>query len=189
MIQSYGGIFIFLVLILDSIPIVGSFIPGMMLILFAGFLARIGMISLWFVLFVVISAAICGDTLSYIIGRKHGYSFIQRFEDTFLFKKKHIERTKRLMHTHTKKVLILGRFNSITRPFTSFIAGSTHVPLKKFLWSNLLSGILWGSIFVILGFLIGENYVLASKYIGRSVFVLFIFLAVFLYFFIFYDTK
>jgi len=130
-----------------------------------------GVLEFGDVLFVSALGAILGDLIGYLLGRKHGYSFITAYGRYFFFKKQHFEKTKKLMNHHTGKTLIIGRFNSLTRAFAPFVAGSTNVSFPKFLVYNIVGGISWAAFFVLIGYIFGKSYEAASRYVGKFVFM------------------
>jgi undecaprenyl-diphosphatase len=66
---------------------------------------------------------------------------------------------------------MIGRFHSLTRAFAPFVAGSTNVPFLKFMTYNIIGGISWAISFITIGYIFGESYEIASKYIGRFIFI------------------
>ena len=127
----WGYVIIFLVAALEATPVFGLFVPGMIIVMTGGVLARLGILDIGDVIIVAAFGAILGDLIGYILGRKYGVSFLERYGKYFFFKKELFEKTKRLMNNHTGKSLIIGRFNSLTRSFAPFIAGSTNTPFER----------------------------------------------------------
>jgi undecaprenyl-diphosphatase len=136
-----------------------------------GVLVRTGILDIGDVIFFSILGAILGDLMGYLLGRKYGFNFITKYGKYFFFKKEHFEKTKKLMNHHTGKTLMIGRFHSLTRAFAPFVAGSTNVPFLKFMTYNIIGGISWAISFITIGYIFGESYEIASKYIGRFIFI------------------
>ncbi len=166
---------LFLATILEGIPPIGFIVPGQTIAVIAGFLAKQGILSLRRVIIIIALGAILGDVISYFLGREYGYSFIARYGKYFFFKKEQYEKTKRVMEKHAGKSLFFGRFYALTRPITPLIAGITDVPLGRFMFFNVVGGILWAICFVMIGYVFGSSYHLVSPYIGR--FLIFAFIA------------
>jgi len=184
LLNHWGYWIVFLAAILEANPITGLIVPGMTLVIFGGFLSKLGILDLGDVIILASLGAIIGDLIGYYLGKKYGYSFITKYGKYFFFKKEYFIKTKKLMNNHTGKSLIIGRFNPLTRAFAPFIAGLTDVSFIKFLAYNILGGISWAVSFVLIGFIFGESYEVASKYIGR-----FIFIAIILSILIIYSYK
>ena len=179
--NHWGYWFILIMATLEASPIFSILIPGQLIIIIGGFLAKLGILNLYETIFVAASGAILGDLIGYSIGRRYGYSFITRYGKYFFFKKKHFEKTKRLMNHHTGKTLIIGRFNSLTRAFAPFVAGSTEVPFFRFIVYNMIGGISWAACYVIIGYVFGRGYEVASRYVEEFVFFIFIAMIIIIY--------
>ncbi len=165
----WGYLVIFLAAVLESMPLFGLFVPGMVIIIAGGFMVKLGILDIGDAIVVAAAGAIVGDLIGYILGKKHGESFFSRYGKYFFFHKEQFEKTKKLMNNHTGKSLVIGRFNSLTRSFAPFIAGSTHTPFGKFLLFNIAGGLTWSVTFIMVGFVFGQSYELISKYIGEFI--------------------
>ena len=120
--------------------------------------------------------AIIGDFIGYIIGKRYGNGFMTKYCKYVFIKQEFIEKTKKLVKDHAGKALIIGRTNPITRALAPFIAGASDVKFMKFFVFNIIGGIIWAVGCVILGYLFGESYELVSKYLGKVVIGLIIFI-------------
>ncbi|TAK57011.1 DedA family protein, partial [Patescibacteria group bacterium] len=58
---------IFLVAVLEALPLVGTFIPGHSLVILSGFLVRLGTLKFWPVIVIVSLGAIVGDVCGYFV--------------------------------------------------------------------------------------------------------------------------
>ncbi len=187
--QIWGYPIIFIFALLEASPFFGIFIPGQTIVILGGFYAKLDVLNLYYVIFLSSLGAIIGDLIGYILGRKYGYSFIEKYGKYFFFKKEYFERTKKLLNQHTGKTIIIGRFNSITRAFAPFVAGSSKVPFKKFFFYNIIGGVGWGVSFSLIGYIFGEGYGLASHYINGFLLVFFLFGVIFAYFYLGYKKR
>ncbi|RME31412.1 phosphatase PAP2 family protein [Candidatus Woesearchaeota archaeon] len=167
--HHWGYWVILLAAMLEASPLFGLAVPGQVIVVLGGFLVKLGVLDIGDALFVAILGAILGDFIGYWLGKKYGYAFITRYGKYVLFRKKYFDKTKQLMRHHTGKTLFIGRFNSLTRAFAPFVAGASGVPLRQFLPLNILGGIAWGIVFIMIGYLFGSSYQLASRYIGEFV--------------------
>ena len=164
--QLWGYPIVFLAALLEASPFFGILIPGQTIVMIGGFFAKLGVLNIYYVIILSALGAIIGDFVGYILGRAYGYSFIKDYGKYFFFKEEYFKRTKELMNEHTGKTIIIGRFNSITRAFAPFVAGSSKVPFKKFFFYNIVGGISWGIFFSLVGYIFGKTYEVASKYIN-----------------------
>ena len=155
--------------ILESSPIFGLLVPGQTIVIIAGFLVKLQIIDFWDTVIIAFLGAFSGDLIGYFLGRKYGYSFLSHYGKYFFFKQEGLEKTKKLVNKHAGKTIIIGRFNSLTRAFAPFVAGSSNLPFFKFIFYNLIGGISWALLFVFVGYVFGESYEIASVYIGRFI--------------------
>ncbi|HLC61863.1 MAG TPA: DedA family protein [Candidatus Nanoarchaeia archaeon] len=182
--QLWGYPIVFLSALLEATPFFGIFIPGQTIVIIGGFFAKLDLLNLYYIMILASLGAIIGDLVGYILGRKYGYSFIRDYGKYFFFKKEYFKRTKELMNEYTGKTMIIGRFNSITRAFAPFVAGSSKVPFKKFLFYNIAGGISWGVFFSLVGYIFGKAYKVASRYINGFLLVFFIAAVLAAYFYV-----
>jgi len=187
--NHWGYWIVLIAAMLEASPLFGLFIPGQLIVIIGGFFVRLGIIDIGDTIFVAALGAILGDLIGYWLGRKYGYSFLTRFGKYFFFKKEYFDKTKILMNQHPGKTLIIGRFNSLTRAFAPFVAGSSNLPFAKFFIYNIIGGISWAITFVLAGYIFGKSYEIASKYIGRFIFIAIIVSIIFIYLYRFINKR
>ncbi len=167
--NHWGYVVIFFAAALEAVPLLGLFAPGMVIVVAGGFMVKLGILDIGDVIVVASIGAILGDLAGYFLGKKYGFSFLEKYGKCFFFREEQYKKIKGLMNNHTGKSLIIGRFNSLTRSFAPFIAGSTATPFGKFLLFNVIGGVVWAVTFVMVGFIFGQSYEAISQYIGRFV--------------------
>lgn len=160
-INNFGILLVFLATFLESSPVIGMFIPGSIIIFIAGFLSKLGFLNYWAILFFSISGAILGDVGSYLFGRYFGKEFLHKYGKYFLIKKEYIEMSCKIVNSHIGKSLVIGRLNPMTRTAAPFIVGAQKTSFWKFMFFNIIGGILWGFLFVSLGYILGHSYLIA----------------------------
>ncbi len=160
---------ILLVSLLEPLPIIGSFIPGQTLVLLGGFLVKKDILDFGDLVAFAAVGAVLGDLVGYLIGRRYGDGFLTKYGKHFFLKKERLEKVKALLHKYTGRTLVLGRFNSITRCFSPFLAGSSGVPFWKFLSYNIIGGLSWSLAFASIGFVFGKGFEIASRFIGQFI--------------------
>lgn len=163
--HHWGYFFVFLSTILEAMPF-GFLVPGHAFIIFSGFLAKIKIFDLFDIIFIASLGAVLGDFINYYLGKKYGYNFLNKYGCYFLFKKEYLDKTVKMMNEHTGKTLIIGRFNSITRSFAPFVAGTSNIPLTKFLYYNLIGGFSWATSSILIGYIFGHGFKLGARYFG-----------------------
>lgn len=155
--------------ILEGLPLVGSAIPGHTIIIFAGFLARTGVLHIVPITLLAALGAIAGDVIAFYIGVKYGYGFLDRFSRYFFISPEHIEKAKKVIEKHTGKALIFGRFNPVTRALTPFLVGASRVEPAKFWTYDIIGATSWAVISIGIGYMFGASYHVAAGYFGKFV--------------------
>jgi undecaprenyl-diphosphatase len=164
-----GYVFLFLVSTLEAVPVIGSAVPGHTAVILAGFLSRIGVLNVWFVMLIATLGAIIGDMIGYYIGRTYGLRIIERYRGRFFLRDEYIDKARSLISKHTGKALIIGRFNPLTRPFMPLLDGASHGQVGKFWFYNIAGGIIWAVSSVSLGYAFGVGYHAAAQIFGKAV--------------------
>ena len=144
--------------------LVGFFLPGDSLLVTAGLVASQGKLNIFYLNLLLIAAAIVGDSVGYFIGYQVGPKLFKR-EDSFFFRKSHVERTHRFFEKHGGKTIILARFVPIVRTFAPTVAGVGKMSYKKFLSYNVFGGILWVLSMTSIGYFLGRSVPNIEKYL------------------------
>jgi undecaprenyl-diphosphatase len=150
--------------LLESTFLIGTFVPGTVILLFFGFTASQGNVSLFWVICATSLGAVVGDFISYFIGR-YGSGFIK--ENKGILRLSHIEIGKAFFVKHGGKSVLLGRFISPLRQIIPFIAGAVHMSYRRFIYLNIAGAFLWATAYIILGYYFGANWELIDKVISR----------------------
>jgi membrane-associated protein len=152
-----GLVVLFLVVFAETGLLVGFFLPGDSLLFTAGLLCATGQFetNIWVLIATLIVAAVVGDQVGYLFGRKVGPALFKR-EESWFFKPKYIRQTEEFYNRHGGKTIILGRFVPIVRTFAPVIAGVAQFEYKTFVTYNVVGGVLWVSSMTIAGYLLGN---------------------------------
>jgi membrane-associated protein len=154
-IETLGLIGVVLITFAESGLFFGFFLPGDSLLFTAGLLASQHILSLYPILILCTFAAIIGDTVGYIFGKKVGPKIFTK-EDSIFFNKKHVQKSHEFFTKYGKKSIILARFMPIVRTFTPILAGVGSMDYKTFIRYNVFGGILWVFGITLLGYFFGK---------------------------------
>ncbi|MDA3855249.1 MAG: DedA family protein [Candidatus Woesearchaeota archaeon] len=167
---KFGGLpFLFLLVILEGNPLVGSFIPGQLLVIFVGFLiSTSGIFGLKSTVIVVFFGALLGDLIGYFMGKKLGVIGLTKFG--FSPETKIYKASKDFFEKYGAWSIFFGREFNLTRAFMPFFAGSFGMKFIEFLLISIFSCIVWSVLSVLLGYYFG--YFLVSNF---KFFMLFLF--------------
>jgi membrane-associated protein len=159
-----GYLGIFLIIFAESGLFFGFFLPGDSLLVTAGILAADHVFTFPFLLFIVITAAILGDTTGYGFGFFVGKKIFSR-ESSFFFRKEHLLKAQHFYTKHGPKAVVLSRFMPIVRTFVPIVAGAAFMHYKTFIRYNAIGGILWASLTLGLGYTLGKRIPDIESYI------------------------
>ncbi|MEP7292837.1 MAG: VTT domain-containing protein [Chloroflexota bacterium] len=152
---TIGYIILFIIIFAESGLLIGFFLPGDSILFPAGFLAYQGFFSLPVLMIVCGVAAILGDSVGYLFGRRVGRRLFMREDSTF-FKKKHLEAAEAFYEKHGGKTIVLARFIPIVRTFAPIVAGISDMHYRRFVTYNVVGGILWACGVTLAGYLLGS---------------------------------
>ncbi len=165
-ITGYLGLFV--IIFSESGVFFGFFLPGGSLLFTAGLLASQGLFNIYWLVLVVASAAILGDSTGYWFGKKVGNKIFTK-EDSLFFNKKYLEKTKMFYEKYGPMTIVIGRFVPIVRTFAPILAGVGKMNYKKFLAYNILGAFFWAVGLALLGYFLGTTIPGIEKYITQIV--------------------
>ncbi|MEU9013831.1 VTT domain-containing protein [Streptomyces sp. NPDC048479] len=158
LIGTFGLIGVLVIVFAESGLLIGFFLPGDSLLFTTGLLVTTGSLNslpLWAVCALVVLAAVVGDQVGYLFGRKVGPSLFKR-PDSKLFKQENVEKAHEFFEKYGPKSLVLARFVPIVRTFTPIIAGVSRMNYRSFITFNVIGGTLWGAGVTLLGAALGN---------------------------------
>jgi len=175
-----GGLpLLFFLVFLEGNPIIGSFIPGQVLVIFMGFLISTGPPYLILVsIFGVFISAFLGDIIGYYMGKVLGVKGLAKFglsKDNAMYKS-----SNSFLKKYGVSAIILGRQLNPTRAFMPFLAGSLKMKTYKFLLVSAISCFIWSTLSIYLGYYFGNIIVnnfnfFAEFLIAFCVYIAFVF--------------
>ena len=168
---------IFLISSFDAVLGIGFFAYGEIFFTLAAILAGVGIFDVWIVALVLALGGVLGDSASFVMGRRRGIAIIKTGNK--LFHSRRHQRGERFFEKYgIRSVFFAGLF----RPFSSaphLWAGIHKTSYQRFLTYDIPGVIVGIGKFILIGYLIGNNYreILsgAQQYSATLVF-LFIFL-------------
>ncbi|MDO8661270.1 MAG: DedA family protein [Candidatus Woesearchaeota archaeon] len=145
---------LFLVIFAETGLIVTPFLPGDSLLFATGAFASTGSLNIWFLWFLLCVAAILGDTVNYWIGQRISKALFT--ENSFWFRKQHLDSAEEFYAKHGKKTIVIARFVPLMRTLAPCVAGMAGMHYKTFLGYNIVGGIVWVSLFLFAGYFFGS---------------------------------
>jgi membrane-associated protein len=156
LIEAFGTIGLFVIVFAESGLLFGFFLPGDSLLFTAGLLASRGVLNFPVIAVGCALAAIAGDQVGYVIGRKAGPALFKR-PDSRLFHKKNVDRARVYFEKNGPRTIILARFIPVIRTFAPVVAGVGQMDYRKFVTYNVVGGVLWGAGVTTAGYILGES--------------------------------
>ncbi|MDR1585148.1 MAG: DedA family protein, partial [Prevotellaceae bacterium] len=104
---------------------------------------------------IIIIAAVLGDSVNFEIGKYFGAKIFGN-PDSKIFKQTYLQKTHEFYEKHGGKTIILARFVPIIRTFAPFVAGMGRMTYKYFITHNIIGGIIWVTLFIFLGYFVGN---------------------------------
>jgi membrane-associated protein len=155
-ISQYGGwtyAILFAVIFVETGLVIMPILPGDSLLFAAGtFAALPDGLNIWYLIILLIVAAILGDTVNYAIGHYLG----ERAYNIKWIKKEYFEKTHAFFEKHGGKAIFLARFAPIVRTFAPFVAGIGKMNYRYFVTYNVIGGIVWVLLFTFAGYFFGN---------------------------------
>jgi membrane-associated protein len=143
---------------------VGFFLPGDSLLVTAGIFAGQDVLPLRWLLIPGILCAIVGDQLGYWIGRSAGPALYRR-EDSFFFRRSHLQRAHDFYEKYGGRAVILARFVPIVRTFCPPVAGAARMNYSTYLVYDIFGGTIWISSMLLGGYIAGSRIPNISQYL------------------------
>lgn len=166
--QQYGTavhFILFAIIFAETGLVVTPFLPGDSLLFAAGALSAISdsQLSLLNLMWMLSLAGILGDSVNYSIGRRLGPRVFQ-FEKSRLLNKEHLIRAQRFYEKYGSAAVVLARFVPIVRTFAPFVAGVGEMNYRRFLFFNVLGGLIWVNLFLLGGYWFGNLPAVKSQF-------------------------
>jgi membrane protein DedA with SNARE-associated domain len=143
----YGYLVVFVGVLLEN---AGLPVPGETVLLGGGAMAQYGRLSLARVIVTAMVAAVIGDNIGFVIGRRGGRALAER---------------------HGWKVgltVFIARFVTGLRVFCAVLAGASGLRWRTFLLYNALGAVVWSIAIAFAGYSLAYSWDTLERWIGRS---------------------
>ncbi len=159
-ITQYGYLAIVLLLVFG---IVGLPVPDETLLTFTGFLVYKGNFSLPLAFGAALLGSLTGITLSYTLGRTFGLTLIHKYGRYIHLTEAHVEKAHAWFARVGHWGLTFGYFVPGFRHLTAYAAGMSAVEPPQFAVFAYSGGVLWVSVFLSLGYFLGDRWEAVEK--------------------------
>ncbi|GAA1878743.1 DedA family protein [Lapillicoccus jejuensis] len=142
-------------------------VPSELVLPLAGFAASQGTFSFVGALFWTTLGSLVGAWVVYAVGaalgRERTRALVARVP---LLKVEDVDRSEAWFARHGAKAVFFGRMVPLFRSMISVPAGIQRMPLPLFLGLTALGSLVWNTVFVTAGYLLGESWYLVEDYAG-----------------------
>ncbi|MBB5782201.1 DedA family protein [Nonomuraea jabiensis] len=142
-------------------------LPSEVILPLSGFTASRGEMDLLDVLVCTTLGSVIGALALYwvgaLLGRERTLAIAAKLP---LVKTSDIEKTEAWFLKHGRKTVFFGRMIPLFRSLISVPAGVERMPLVPFTLLTATGSLIWNTIFVMAGYLLGENWSLVEAYVG-----------------------
>jgi membrane-associated protein len=136
--------------------LIGFIFPGETAVILGGVAASRGHVNIVTLIVLVVVCGIAGDSVGYLVGRKWGRRLI---ETRVLRARRHlIDAVLKQLRRRGATAVVLARFTAFLRAIVPGLAGMSEMPYRVFLPANAAGGVVWGTGFCLLGYLVGHAY-------------------------------
>ena len=155
---------------LETGAFIGLIAPGETTVIVGGVIAGQGEISLFVLIAITWACAVAGDLASYTAGRKLGRAWLLRHGERVKITEARLEQVEDFFEKRGGVTILVGRFIGFVRALAPFIAGTSRMPLRRFLPYDVLGAGAWAATFATLGYVFWHSFDQLTTYVSRGLF-------------------
>ena len=145
-----------LLFLLVGIESSGIPLPGETALVIAGVAAARGRLSIVWVIVIAAAAAVIGDNLGYLAGRRVGKRLWLSGRWGHARRERWLEEVQRFMSRHGSVAVVVGRWITVARYTVAWAAGINHMNWWRFALLNAVGGISWVITIGLAAYVFGE---------------------------------
>lgn len=139
----------------EAAVMLGFVLPGETAVIVGGVLASRNHVALPIMVVVVVASAIIGDSVGYEVGKHLGPKILTL--KPLRQRAASIDRGREFLRHRGMVGVFIGRFTALFRAMVPGLAGMSNMPYPKFLVANAAGGIIWGTLYTLLGYFVGQS--------------------------------
>ncbi|MDX1381245.1 MAG: VTT domain-containing protein [Xanthomonadales bacterium] len=162
---GWGFVTMLVIAMVESLVLIGFFIPGIIILFGFGMLIGFGVLELAPLWLAGSLGAVLGDGLSYWLG----YHYREKLAGAWPFSRypELLERGRLFFRRHGGKGIIAGRFIGPIRPFVPVAVGMLRFPPRRFALFAIPAAIAWTPFYLLPGMVFGASLEVVAEYAGR----------------------
>lgn len=161
----YGYTVVFVGVLLEN---AGLPVPGETTLLAGAALAQFGRLSLAWVILTAIGAAVLGDNIGFLIGRRAGRSLAERHGRKVGLTAVRLRQFDRFFERYGAQTVFIARFITGLRVFGAILAGASGLGWRSFLFYNAAGAVVWSSTIALVGYSLAYSWDTLERWVGRS---------------------
>lgn len=171
LVETFGYFGIFIMTFIEStfVPI-----PSEITLIPAGYLVQKGELNGYAVWAISVLGTLGGSLTNYYIAFNFGRRLLLRYGKYFFINEEKLAAMEYFMEKHGAISMFTGRLLPGIKHFISFPAGLGKMNLKVFAIYTSLGASIWCALLIYLGYAIGQNEHLITKYLKQINFILFV---------------
>lgn len=161
-------------------------IPSEVILTFGGFMTTTTKLNIFLVIIFATIGSVVGAIILYLLGRILNKDRIEKIISgkigkVLRLKNKDIEKADHWFDTKGYYTVFFCRFIPVVRSLISIPAGMSEMPFLKFIAFTALGSLIWNTVLIILGAVMGNNWHKIVEFIGvYSKFILLILIIMFI---------
>jgi membrane-associated protein len=148
---------------LETGAFVGLLVPGETAVVVGGVVAERGDVALPAMIGLVWVGAVGGDLVSFALGRRLGRPFLDANGARLRIRPEQLERVERFFARYGGRAVLVGRFVGLLRALTPFVAGTSRLPLRRFLPYSVVGALGWAATFTLVGYAFAGSFESAGE--------------------------
>ena len=142
-------------------------LPSEVILPLAGFTSSQGNMNLLSAIIWTTLGSLMGALILYQLGKWLGRDNIRHYARKLpLVKVKDIDKAENWFTKHENQAVLFGRMIPVVRSLISIPAGVEKMPIKLFIIYTTIGSLIWNTILIVAGYLLGEQWHIVETYVG-----------------------
>lgn len=154
LLDHYGYLAVALIVLIESF---GPPLPGETVIIAASIYAGAGTLDIWAVAVIAFAAAVIGDNLGFVIGRRGGRALVDRYGRYVGATPERFAKAERFFLRHGHWIVVVARFIEGLRQLNGIIAGTSGMRWRTFAVAQSVGAAVWVGCWSAVGYTAGSH--------------------------------
>jgi membrane protein DedA with SNARE-associated domain len=151
---DYAYVVVWLVAMLEAVPVFGSLIPGSSIIIGLSALIATGALDLSAMAIAAVTGAFIGDGLAFFVGHRQQRRILATWPLSLY--PGLVQRCEEFFRRYGRVAVLLGRFIAPIRAFIPVTAGAVGMPPRTFVAFDIPAILLWAFVHILPGLVAGS---------------------------------